>query len=281
MAGRTWFVTGSSRGLGREWTEAALERGDRVAAAARDLTSLTPLVSKYGEAVLPVSLDVTDRLTAFAAVQQAADHFGTLDIVLNNAGYGLFGMVEEVTEAQAREQLDTNFFGALWVTQAALPIMRAQGHGHLIQVSSVGGLFSVPGLGLYHASKFALEGFTASLAKEVKDFGIRVTLIEPGGYDTEWSGSSAVRADPLPAYDGFRAKMPDRAAAGRGNPVATREAILKVADADEPPLRIFFGKGPLDLMRQEYAGRIAEWEAWAAVSHAAHGPTSESGFRDR
>ncbi|MFF3559544.1 SDR family NAD(P)-dependent oxidoreductase [Streptomyces sp. NPDC002574] len=270
MNAKTWFITGASKGFGRQWAEAALERGDRVAATSRRAGALDDMVEMHGDNLLPIQLDVTDRAAVDAAVRQAADRFGRLDVVLNNAGYGLFGMVEEISEDQARAQIEVNLFGPLWVTQAALPHLRAQGGGHIIQVSSIAGVFSLPGLGVYHASKFGLEGFTASLAKEVHDFGIKVTLVEPAGYSTEWAGSSAVRAERVPAYDGFRAGM-QRPAGVRGEPAATRAAILAVVDADEPPLRIFFGKGPLAVIRAEYASRIEEWERWDAVSQVAFG----------
>src|SRR5665811_1223458 len=160
MTDRGWFITGTSRGFGREWAVAALDRGDRVAATARNTDSLQDLREKYGEAVLPLRLDVTDRTAVTAAVQQAQQQFGRLDVIVNNAGYGLFGMVEEASEAEARAQIDTNVFGALWVTQAALPYLREQGSGHIIQVSSIGGISAFRGVGLYHASKWALEGFS-------------------------------------------------------------------------------------------------------------------------
>lgn len=270
MLGKTWFITGASRGFGREWTEAALERGDRVVALSRSATAFDDLVTKHGDAVLPLQVDVTDRAAVTAAVRQAVDHFGRLDVVVNNAGYGLFGMVEEVTEQQARDQVEVNLFGPLWVTQAVLPHLRAQGGGHIIQVSSIAGVFSLPGLGVYHASKYGLEGFTASLAAEVKDFGIKVTLVEPAGYATDWAGPSAVHAERSPVYDDFRAAMA-RPAGRRGDPSATRAAILRVVDAEQPPLRIFFGQGPLAVIRKEYADRIAEWEAWDEVSQQAFG----------
>jgi NAD(P)-dependent dehydrogenase (short-subunit alcohol dehydrogenase family) len=270
MSTKTWFVTGASKGFGREWTEAALGRGDRVAALSRADTAFDDLVEAYGETVLPLRVDVTDRGAVAKAVQRAVDHFGALDVVVNNAGYGLFGMVEEVTEQQARDQIDVNLLGPLWVTQAVLPHLRAQGSGHIIQVSSIAGVFSLPGLGIYHASKFGLEGFTASLAAEVRDFGIKVTLVEPAGYATDWAGPSAVHADRSPVYDAFRAGMA-RPAGRRGDPRATRNAILTVVDAEEPPLRIFFGQGPLDVITREYDARIEEWRRWDDVSRAAFG----------
>ena len=161
---KVWFITGTSKGFGREWAEAALARGDSVAGTARNLETLGPLVGHYPSAFLPLRLDVTDRGADFAAVQQAAEHFGRLDVVANNAGYGHFGMIEELAEAEVRAQLETNLFGALWITQAALPIMRAQGSGHIIQVSSIGGISASPNIGAYHASKWGLEGFSRALA---------------------------------------------------------------------------------------------------------------------
>ena len=201
---KTWFITGTSRGFGREWAIAALERGDKVAATARNTASLDDLAAKYGEAILPIKLDVTDRAAAFAAVQQAHEHFGRLDVVVNNAGYGHFGMIEEVSEEEIRAQLETNVLGALWVTQASLPFLREQGGGHIIQVSSIGGISAFISTGAYHASKWALEGFSQSLSQEVARFGIKVTLVEPAGYSTDWSGSSAKHSTPLPAYDQTR-----------------------------------------------------------------------------
>src|SRR5438270_26196 len=265
---KIWFITGASKGFGREWAEAALERGDKVAATARKLETLDSLVDKHGDAVLPLQLDVTDRGADFDAVKRAADHFGKLDIVINNAGYGHFGMIEELTEDDVRSQLEKNFFGALWVTQAALPIMRAQGAGHIIQVSSIGGISAFPTIGAYHASKWALEGFSQSLAQEVADFGIHVTLIEPGGYSTDWSGPSATYSEENPAYADAREAAKSRlsAAASPGDPKATRNAILKVVDTDEPPLRIFFGEAPLEIATEDYESRLATWNEWQPVS---------------
>ena len=269
---KTWFITGASKGFGREWAEAALERGDKVAATARRLETLDALIDAYGEAVLPIQLDVTDRGADFDAVKRAADHFGRLDVVINNAGYGHFGMIEELSEGDVRDQLETNLFGALWVTQAALPIMRAQGSGHIIQVSSIGGISAFPTVGAYHASKWALEGFSQSLAREVAGFGIDVTLIEPGGYSTDWSGPSAKHSEENPAYADVREAAKNRpSASDPGDPKATRGAILKVVDADEPPLRIFFGKMPIEIATEDYESRLATWNEWQPVSVEAHG----------
>jgi len=271
---KTWFITGSSRGFGREWTVAALRRGDRVAATARNTESLKDLVDTYGDAILPIPLDVTDRVAAFSAVAQAHRHFGRLDVVVNNAGYGQFGMIEELGEAELRAQLETNVFGAMWVTQAALPFLREQRSGHFLQVSSIGGICAFPGIGAYHASKWALEGFSQSLAQEVKDFGIHVTIIEPGGFSTDWGGPSAQRSTPLPAYaqihqaaDAFRSARTHTL----GDPVASANAVLKLVDADPPPLRVFLGDGPLQLANADYQQRLATWRAWEWLSLEAQG----------
>jgi NAD(P)-dependent dehydrogenase (short-subunit alcohol dehydrogenase family) len=274
---KTWFITGASRGFGKEWSIAALERGDTVAATARDTSTLDDLVARFGDKVLPIQLDVNDRDAVFAAVRQAHDRFGGLDVVVNNAGYGQFGMVEEISEAEARAQFDTNVFGALFVTQAALPYLRAQGSGHILQVSSIGGISAFPNIGIYNASKWALEGFSQSLAAEVADFGIKVTIIEPGAYSTDWSGASAKHAAENPAYDTFRDKAAEARQARAGNPgdpVATREAVLKVVDAENPPLRIFFGRGPLKIATRDYESRLAMWREWEPVSNEAYGPTA-------
>ena len=274
MSTKTWFITGTSRGFGREWTLAALERGDTVAATARDAASLDEIVAEHGDAVLPISLDVTDRDAVFAAVAQARERFGRIDIAVNNAGYGQFGMVEELSEAEARAQIDTNLFGALWVTQAVLPAMREQGSGHVLQVSSIGGISAFPNIGMYHASKWALEGISQSLAAEVADFGIKVTLIEPTGYSTDWGGASAKHATPLPAYDAYREKAAAlRASRGArpGDPTATRAAVLELVDAENPPLRVFFGDGPLAIATADYEARLATWREWEHLSVAAHG----------
>ena len=271
---KTWFITGTSRGFGREWAIAALDRGDKVAATARNLATLDDLVAKYGDAILPIELDVTDRAAAFAAVRQAHERFGRLDVVVNNAGYGHFGMIEEVTEDEIRAQLETNVLGALWVTQAALPYLRERGSGHFLQVSSIGGVSAFMNTGAYHASKWALEGFSQSLSQEVAGFGIKVTLIEPAGYSTDWSGSSAKYSAPLPAYDPVR----DEAARTRaqrysapGDPAATRDAILRVVDSDNPPLRLFLGDSPLRIAVADYGSRLAAWARWQPVAVAAQG----------
>ncbi len=269
---KTWFITGASRGFGREFAEAALERGDSVAGTARDPQTLDGLVNWFDDQFLALKLDVRDRVAGVEAVQKCAAHFGRLDIVVNNAGYGHFGMVEELSEPDMRKQLDTNLFGPLWITQAALPIMRKQGGGHIIQVSSVGGVTAFPTLGAYHASKFALEGLSQALAAEVEPFGIHVTIIEPGGYKTDFDEASAIRSHELDAYEGLRKKLAGSLDDLRGaDPKATRSAILKLVDAEHPPLRVFFGRDPLPVVTQEYQSRLKIWADWNELSLEADG----------
>ncbi len=272
MTSKVWFITGSSKGFGRVWVEAALARGDRVAATARDVSALKDLAGKYGDALAAIKLDVNDKRAVDAAVAEAHRRFGRLDVVINNAGYGQFGAIEEITEEEARAQIETNVFGALWVTQAAIPIMREQGSGHIIQISSIGGVNAFPNLGLYHASKWALEGFSQALAAEVGELGVHVTIVEPAGFATDWSGPSAKRAKPIDAYEPAREKMKTRrAGVVPGDPEATGAAMLALADAAEPPLRVFFGDVGLPMIKQEYANRIALWEKWDHIADLSQG----------
>jgi NAD(P)-dependent dehydrogenase (short-subunit alcohol dehydrogenase family) len=272
---KIWFITGAGRGFGREFTEAALSRGDKVAATVRDASALDDLVARHGDALLPLQLDVTDRAGVFAAVAGAQETFGRIDVVVNNAGYGLFGAVEEITEQQLRDQLEVNLFGVLHVTQAVLPVLRDQGAGHIVQISTIGGQAAFPSLGGYHASKWALEGLTESLAQEVAGFGIKVTLVEPGSYGTDWAGSSAVHAAPQAQYDGLRAAMAERRATTppgmTGDPAAAGPALLRIVDAEQPPLRVLFGTAPTMLLPQILQQRLDTWEQWKQLSIEANG----------
>ncbi|MDW6020825.1 SDR family oxidoreductase [Mesorhizobium sp. BAC0120] len=273
MTSKVWFITGSSKGFGRVWAEAALARGDQVAATARDVGTLSDLVKKYGDKIAAIKLDVTDKAAVDGAIAEADRRFGRLDVVINNAGYGQFGAIEEVSEEDARAQIETNLFGALWVTQAALPIMRAQRSGHIIQISSIGGVNAFPNIGLYHASKWALEGFSQSLAQEVAEFGIHVTIVEPAGFSTDWAGPSAKVAKSMPEYQRIRDQMKERRSnVVPGDPQASGPAMLALVDEAEPPLRVFFGDVGLPMIQQEYAKRLANWEKWDWIADLAQGP---------
>ncbi|MFF1837769.1 SDR family NAD(P)-dependent oxidoreductase [Streptomyces sp. NPDC058231] len=270
---KVWFITGTSRGLGRAFAESALERGDQVAATARNVAALDGLVARYGDGtVLPLALDVTDKAAVTSAVAAAHEKFGRIDVVVNNAGYGMFGMIEEVSEQQLRDQMETNLFGAFWVTQAALPVLRAQGSGHIVQISSVGGVAAFPSLGAYHASKWALEGFSEALAHEVAGAGIKVTIVEPGGFATDWGGSSAVQAVPNPAYDQVREAIASRFGEARYAEAGDAgAALLQVVDAQNPPLRVLFGTEPIEVIEPLYAERLKTWADWQHVSRTAQG----------
>ncbi len=268
-----WLITGASRGFGRDWALAALQRGDAVVLGARNPADVSDIVAEYPQSALAVPMDVTDIAQVATAVTRAREFLDTVDVVVNNAGYGLFGMIEEITGEQARAQFETNVFGALWVTQAVLPIMREQGSGHIIQVSSIGGVQAFPGLGIYNASKWALEGFSQALAREVAGMGIKVTILEPTAYATDWAFGSAVRAADNPAYDGVRETLVaarQRLVADRGNPAATARAVLEIVDMDEPPLRLFLGDGPHEVIRAEYAKRLEEWAQYEDLSKSVH-----------
>jgi NAD(P)-dependent dehydrogenase (short-subunit alcohol dehydrogenase family) len=274
-AGRVWFVTGASRGLGNAFTQAALAAGDRVVAAARTVDTLEPLA---GDRLLPLRLDVTDRAAVYDAVDRAVRHFGRLDVVVNNAGFLAMGMLEEFTEAQARAQLETNFFGALWVSQAVLPQLRAQGSGHILQISSIGGLGGFAMTGMYSASKFALEGMSEALAAESARFGVKVTIVQPGGYWTDLYTTGLATTEPLEAYADLRADLEKQFADGSVDslPEVAAEAVLKLVDSDDPPLRLLLGSMVYDLAFDVSRERMKTWAGWETVSRAAERPTEAS-----
>jgi len=276
MSNRIWFITGASRGFGRSFAQAALGAGDRVAATARDTSALDDLVAEHGEAILPIELDVTDRDAAFAAVRQAHDRLGRLDVVVNNAGYGVAGAIEELTEEQTRRQIEVNLFGALWVTQAALPILRQQGSGWIVQVSSIGGLAAFPLTGIYHASKWALEGISETLRQEVEPFGIKVLMVEPSGFRTDWAGSSMERAEPIDAYQEIEtiakrrsAQQEDNNGSQAGNPDLAAQALLDTLDRDDPPFRLLLGNMAYDTAIDRYESRLKEFRAGEQVARGA------------
>lgn len=273
MENKVWLITGASRGLGRIWAEAALSRGDKVAATARTPEYIADLKERFGDAVLPLALDVTDSQQVEHVVQQAHAHFGRLDVVLNNAGYTLVGTTEEADESDVRELFDTNYFGTLRVIQAALPLLRQQGSGHILGVSSAMGIVAAPLIGFYCASKWAVEALHDSLAQEVKSFGIKVTLLEPGAFATDFGSPLSMKTSQgLEVYAELRNQVSLRLSTEeRGDPNATADAILRIIDAEEPPLRFAVGAGVLPLVREVYADRLATWETWETVSNGAQG----------
>ena len=270
---KVWFITGTSRGFGKVWTEAALERGDKVAATARSLDSIAHLKEKYGDQVLTLELDVTNSDQVKTAVTQAFDHFGKVDIVLNNAGYSLIGTIEEASTDDVRALYETNIMGPVSVIQAALPLLRKQGYGHILGTSSNLGNVTMPVIGYYCSSKWAFEAIHESLAAEVKQFGIKVTIIEPGAYATEFGSPESLKFAPgLDVYTDFKSEfvggLKDQE---RGDPNATPQALFQVVDAENPPLRFFLGSHNLPAVSQAYQQRLATWEAWESVSNAAQG----------
>ena len=271
---KTILITGASRGFGKIWAEAFLKRGDNVVATSRNIDHLQKLTSLYGKAILPLHLDITSKADCIAAVDAAQKHFGSIDVLINNAGYCVFGTIEENSEKEARDLFEANVFGTLWMTQAVLPIFRAQGKGHIIQLSSVLGINSLPTMGLYCATKYAVEGFSEALQAEVKDFGINVTLIEPNSFKTDFFGQSSVESTPIDAYstvtenfktgDGLKPE-------NIGDPLATVEAIFTMVDAQNPPLRLFLGKLAYPWTQYTYAQKLSLWDEWKDVSAKAHG----------
>lgn len=270
---KVWFITGSSRGFGRIWAEAALQRGDKVAATARNVDSIADFKQKHGDSVLILPLDVTQPAQVESAVKAAHGHFGKLDIVINNAGYSLVATVEEANTDEIRALYETNVLGPVSVIQAVLPIMREQGYGHILGTSSNLGHFVIPLIGYYCSSKWAFEAIHESLATEVKPFGINVTIIEPNAYATEFGSQESLKfSGNMPEYDALKESVWELLANyERGNPHATSAAILAVVDASQPPLRLFLGKNNLEGIRQTYSERIKVWEEWQDVAAAAQG----------
>jgi NAD(P)-dependent dehydrogenase (short-subunit alcohol dehydrogenase family) len=269
---KVWLVTGSSRGLGRALADAILAAGHRLVATARKKEDLADLASRHADRMRAVALDVTDPAAARAAVGAAVDAFGRLDVVVNNAGYANVCSIEDAPLDDFRAQVETNFFGVVNVTRAALPVLRAQRSGHVIQISSVGGRLGSPGLAAYQSSKWAVGGFSEVLAKEVAPLGIRVTVVEPGGMRTDWAGSS-MRIDPFqadyqPSVGAFSQAARGRADEMRGDPSKVAQVVVRLAEEKEPPLRLLLGTDAVFLGRVMGENRLAEDAKWAEVGRS-------------
>jgi NAD(P)-dependent dehydrogenase (short-subunit alcohol dehydrogenase family) len=267
---KVWFITGSSRGLGRALTEAVLAKGDQVAATARQLQQLDDLVKKYPQQILPLRLDVTNKKEITAAVEQAVKHFGRIDVLVNNAGFGVVGAAEAFTDEQVRSQLETNLYAPIEITRVVLPYMRKQRSGRILQISSVGGRIGNPGLAIYQAAKFGLSGFAEVLSKEVAPLGIKVTSVEPGGFRTDWAGDSMSYA---PAIEGYETTVNARAEyfqTGKfvpvGDPVKAAQAMVNLAEHPEPPMHLVLGSEAAGMLKQADENRKAEFEKWLPVS---------------
>ncbi|MFJ6795247.1 oxidoreductase [Streptomyces sp. NPDC091268] len=272
--GRVWLITGASSGFGRTLAEAALAAGDAVAAAARRPAALADLAAAHPGRVLPLAVDVADTARAGAVVAEVVDRFGRIDVLVNNAGRGLVGAVEETSDAELRDLMDLHFFGPAALTRAALPHMRARRSGAVVQMSSMGGRLSFPGVGAYSATKFALEGLTEALAGEVAAFGIKTLIVEPGAFRTGFAGGSALRhtAVTLPAYadtvGAVRTGLPDSDGKQPGDPVKAAAAILAALDAEDTPLRLALGNDALDAILTHANAARAEARAWECVSRS-------------
>jgi NAD(P)-dependent dehydrogenase (short-subunit alcohol dehydrogenase family) len=270
---KVWLITGSGNGLGRDIADAALAAGDSVVAGARRPEELAPLVAQYGERVKPVTLEVRDEAAAIAAVQQAVDSFGRLDVLVNNAGYGKFAPFEQMTAEEFRDVVDTCFFGVVYLTRAALPVMRRQKSGHIFQVSSVGGRLTVPGNTPYHAAKWAVGGFSDSLAMEVAPFGVKVTTLEPGGIRTNWARRAG--ANPphlLPEYEasvGFALTMlRGNVERAESDPRKIARIIVELANTEDAPMRLILGVDAERRVQRAEAARASEAEKWRHLTHS-------------
>lgn len=268
---RIWLITGVSGGLGRALALQAAQNGDIVFGTLRKPEQVFEFNDLVHGKTFGIQLDVNKHEQIGPVLTHIVDQFGKIDVLVNNAGYGLFGAMEEVSMTEARAQMETNFFGALAMTQAVLPIMRSQRSGHILQISSIAGISSNPGLGLYNASKFALEGFTEALYLETKELNIRVTLVEPGPFRTDWAGSSSVRsAKIIPDYDAIAGErirtINNMSGKQPGDPVKAAKAIITVVNSDKPPLRLALGKIAIDVIRNKIKLVERELNEWEELS---------------
>ncbi|WP_328616293.1 oxidoreductase [Amycolatopsis sp. NBC_00355] len=270
--GRVWLITGCSSGFGREVALAALAAGDRVLATARRPETLTDLEEAGGDRVRTAALDVTDAGQVDAAVKAALEAFGRIDVVVNNAGNGSVGAVEELTMAELRGLMEVMFFGAVEVTKAVVPHLRAQGSGTVVQISSMGGQLSMPGFGAYCAAKFALEGLSEALAAEVAPFGVRVLIVEPGAFRTEFGGGRMHRSRTIDAYavstSGTRGAVEEMDGTQPGDPVKAAAAIVRAVDSEDAPLRLALGADAVEAIRGHHESLAADLAAWEDVSRS-------------
>jgi len=267
---KVWFITGSSRGLGRSLTEAVLATGDRVAATARNPQQLSELVKKYPDQILPIQLDVTRYEQVGKAVADAVARFGRIDVLVNNAGFGITGAAEAFTEEQVSSQLETNLYAPIEITRAILPYMRKQRSGRILQISSIGGRVGGPGLTMYQAAKFGLGGFSEALAREVAPLGIRVTCVEPGGFRTDWGGASMSFARQVEGYESTVDRMKGFLTEGHyvpmGDPDKAARVMIDLVDHPAPPVHLVLGSEAVALLKQADASRSADLEKWMPVS---------------
>ena len=264
---RVWFITGASTGFGRELAMAALAKGDRVVATARNIAHVKDLEERYPTHVRAVHLDVTHLTDIHMAIEIGVTTFGRIDVLVNNAGYALFGMIEDVNEVQIHRQFETNVFGLLNMTRAVLPLMRKQKFGHILNITSSLGIVGLPVFGIYGATKHAVEGFSEALAQEVAGFGIKVTIVEPGSFKTDFASRSLILIKPTPAYspvhDALSRAWRDSPA---GDPTKAAQAMIQVVEAENPPLRLVLGADALGMIRQKFNSVLTEQMQWEDVS---------------
>ena len=268
-----WLITGSSSGLGRALAEKVLEHGYRAVVTARRPASVRDLVEHYGDRAMAVGLDVTQSAQISAAVKAAHERFGRIDVLVNNAGYGYIGAIEEGEDAEIRAQFDTNVHGVIALMQAVLPGMRHRGKGHIVNVSSIGGLTTFPNVGYYHASKYALEGLSETLAKEMAPFGIGVTVVEPGAFRTDFRGRSMRQSRiRIPEFAGTLGKQRDALLDSHGkqhnDPAKGALAIIEALKAERPPLHLLLGADALDLAHKQLAALRKDFDAWETLSRS-------------
>ncbi|MFG3437122.1 SDR family NAD(P)-dependent oxidoreductase [Nonomuraea sp. NPDC047897] len=269
---RVWFITGASRGLGRAFTEAALHAGERVVAAARNVEPLADLAERCPDHLVRLPLDVSDRAAVYEGVERAAAAFGRLDIVVNNAGVMLLGMVEEATEEQIRAHFDVNLFGAIWVTQAVLPHLRAQGGGRILQVTTMGTGGGFPMVGMYAAGKSALDSVSEAVAMETEQFGVKLTIVQMGGYDTSLFTTGTTMTTPDPHYQRLRDELLQMWGDDAGPaPDTAVPVIMELIDLPDPPLRLIVGNASYDLVQTDLEDRTAKYRAWEHLSRKAPG----------
>lgn len=267
---KVWFITGSARGLGRNLTEQVLAKGDQVIATARNIDALKDLVEKYPEQILPIQLDVTNYDQVYLAVETAVTHFGKIDVLVNNAGFGIVGATEAFTDQQVRSQLETNLYAPIEITRAVLPHMRKQRSGRILQISSIGGRVGNPGISIYQAAKFGLSGFSEVLAKEVIDLGIYVTSIEPGGFRTDWAGDSMTYAPAIEGYENTVQKRVELFQSGdfipMGDPDKAAKVMLDLVENATPPTHLVLGSEAIGMLKHADEVRTEEMEKWMSVS---------------
>lgn len=269
---KVWFITGSSRGLGRSITKAVLNAGYNVAATARNPEQLKEFTANYPDQILALKLDVTDKDQVRGALEQTVAHFGSIDVLVNNAGFGITGAAEAFTDEQVRSQLETNLYAPIEVTRAVLPYMRKQRSGRILQISSIGGRIGTPGVSIYQAAKFGLSGFAEALSREVLPLGIRVTSVEPGGFRTDWAGASMTFAPTVEGYEstvGFVAEfLKGDKFKPMGDPDKAAKAIINLAEHPEPPVHLVLGSEAAAMLQQTDTMRKAEFEKWLPVSRS-------------